>query len=355
MIQLNWHLFNISNNYIISKHLDDCIILHDDKKYFMFNIKHYEDFKFISTTNQKISKINYVNEFVNSVKDTLNEYITYDEEIIILPIYNNELLENNMDIKNIVNIGIFILKKIKFNKKLNSNNLLFMPIVKYGIEPINYNIDELRQEHYKELKSDIDDIIYIKQNGFYFNLINSIYKTENIETKFKKEQFINLYMNTINDNHKINIINVLDIIRDFWPNWQIIWRGNKQNITKYLKYKPWEISVQELTCNIELIKTNKKYANIIHNQSLLNCNNVINSLDLLINKIIDDTNNLKINDDENKKKISKITNNNKFKYDRAKILKNYNNFSGSKHLHYICKDKIKNLEIKKLLEDLYIT
>jgi hypothetical protein len=344
-IQLNWNLFNLSNNYLLQKKIDDCIILYDDKDYILFNIKYYQDFIYITNNNYYCDREELQNIFETEVEDVIKDYITYND-YYISPIYYTETDEGLI----IGNIGIFITSNFCFKpgKELREYTQSFMTIIKYGLEPTETDIEELKTHRYPELKAEIDDILYIKQAGFYFNIFKSLYYTCN---KSNNNTYINL---AIKDKNDINPIDMKDLLRTIYPNWeklQIIWRSNKYAITQYFKVKPW-ISMENITDN-----TTKKYRNIIFNQSLMSENKVINSLNL--HTAITDKSNELIDKKEDNietliKKINKVSISKKSNNKDKKLLTNYAKYSGSKHLHYIKKEKIKDKFILDMLKELNI-
>jgi hypothetical protein len=348
--QLNWHLFNLSNNYLLKKKIDDCIILYDDKDYINVILKYYQDVLFITNTNT-FDNNNLYDIFKKDVETQLSNIINYGEYLIV-PIYSNTTLKNKNQIT-IINIGIFILSDFKFKKKLVYTDIsnIFLLHIKYGIVENDDDIEELKTRRYPELKSNVDNILYIKQAGYYFNLFkcfNYTYKNSN-----KKIQ-LELPVNSKDELHIVDIGDIFENAHSYWDNWQIIWRSNKYAITKYFKGREWN-SMNSITDNVS-----KKYRNIVFNQSLMSENKVINSINN-INIDIINSNNIKIknNVDINydlSQVINKVSNlslhKNKKTYEER--LKSYSKFSGSKHLHYLKKEKIKDKAIIEMLKELNI-
>ena len=80
--QLNWHLFNLSNNYLLKKKIDNCIILNDDKEYISVNLKYYQDILFITEENTvdfNKNNNNLIQLFRNNIEYKLKELLDYDE------------------------------------------------------------------------------------------------------------------------------------------------------------------------------------------------------------------------------------------------------------------------------------
>jgi hypothetical protein len=388
--QLNWQIFDISSNYLMKKKIDDCVILYDDKDYILFVIKYYKELLFNTYHNEEIDATTLEDIYKTEVENEIKKLIDYSE-YQLAPIYFSEIEEGFI----IVNIGIFIIKGMKnvVNKSKLGNvcSQCFMAILKEGIEPINADIDELRVKRYPELKTDIDDILYIKQSGFYLNLFKSIYLTS---VKSTNKSYITIPIMSLDDTKTIDISNAFIAAYPHWERWQIIWRSNRYAITQYFKSKRWN-SMSCITDNIT-----KKYRNIVFNQSIMSENHVLNSINFNTFKPIKPINTIKyINDDancndshndscnnkvddNNKLKgtnsfknmdsiditINKFSNMNicgkKYKGNKGKKegvkttssndLVNFARFSGSKHLHYLQKDKIKDKELLKLLKELNI-
>lgn len=367
--QLNWHLFNLSNNYLLQKKLDDCIILYDDKDYINVNLKYYQDILFITNTNTFVN--NYLCDiFEKEVESQLADIISYGEYVVV-PIYSNITLKNKKQIT-VVNIGIFILSDFKFktNTVYMDSTYIFILRIKYGLEATETDVEELKKKCYPELKADVNDILYIKQAGFYFNLFkcfNYTYKHNNNKIQLE------LPVNSIDDLVLVDIGDIFENAHSYWDKWQIIWRSNKHAITQYLKYKPWN-SMSSITDN-----TTKKYRNIVFNQSLMSENKVINSLSefncaRFIHNIdnqfkpINNANNTDTNtntkrkvkgsskDDDMTAIISKIGDMSLHKGKTRKTyeqrLSNYSRFTGSKHLHYLKREKVKDKSIIEMLRGL---
>lgn len=358
--QINWHLFNISNNYLLRKKIDDCIILYDDKDYITFNVRYYEDILHMTNHNLPFESMNIYNIFETEIEGKLKQIITY-EDFCLVPIYFSETKQGIQ----IINIGIFIMSKFAFkaNKYYDEFHHCFMSLIKYGIEGTDTNIKELREKNYPELKADIDDVLYIKQAGFYFNLFKSLYYSYNNSLN---KIYIKLPIETENNIYMIDVVDIFKTIYPYWQRWQIIWRSNKYAITQYLKFRPWT-SMSSITDN-----TTKKYRNIVFNQSLMSENQVLNSLPdfSLAGKYGNPPINDKVNKKKRTKRIKDIDDSDKElstiidkigtlqlrkgSITKEKQLANYSRFSGSKHLHYLKKDKIKEKSILNMLKDLHI-
>lgn len=382
--QLNWHLFNLSNNYLLKKKIDNCIILNDDKEYISVNLKYYQDILFITEENTvdfNKNNSNLIQLFKNNIEYKLKELLDYDE-YYLAPIYSNIITKQKKQIS-VINIGIFILSKFKFkSEKYNETIFTFFLSIKYGIVPSNDNIEDLKTNKYPELKSNIDNILYYKQSGFYFNLlrcINYSYKSANLVKN------IELPINSKNELHILDIGELFENAHSYWSNWQIIWRNTNEDIRKFLKFKPKN--------NMEFITDNetKKYRNIVVNQNLMSQNRLINSIFDNSNNNSSNSNNIRNNYNENNyqklsnyfipikdnlvnsndkfndkcnenekmtnviSKLSKLS----FKNNDGECLssfpnriKNYSKFSGSKHLHYLKKEKVKDKAIIEMLRGL---
>jgi hypothetical protein len=339
--QLNWQLFDLSSNHLLKKKLDNCVILYDDKDYILVSFKYYKDVLF-TTYHEDIDINDLTYLFINNVENQLRELINYTE-YILAPIYFSEDKEELQ----IVNIGIYILDKFIVNKNMEKyigedTRNCFMSVIKYGLEPTCTDIDELKNKRYPELKADIDDILYIKQAGFYFNLLKSLYYTC---YKSNNKTYITIPINS-NTDVIIDIAEIFEIAYPYWDKWQIIWRSNKYAITNYFNNKKWN-SETNLTDN-----TTKKYRNIVFNQSLMKNNKVINSLK--------EFNSIQKSERPKTKKtdiditIEKIGNMNICgkKHSFEKQLQKYSKFSGSKHLHYLQSEKIKEKRITDMLKEL---
>jgi hypothetical protein len=337
--QLNWQLFDLSGNHLLKKKLDNCVILYDDKDYILVSFKYYKNVLFTTYhENIDVNDLSYL--FINNVEDQLKELINYSE-YILAPIYFSEDKEDLQT----VNIGIFILDKFTVNKNMEKYigediRHCFMSVIKYGLEPICTDIDELKTKRYPELKADIDDILYIKQAGFYFNLLKSLYYT-----CYKSINKTYIPINT-NTNILIDIAEIFETAYPHWDNWQIIWRSNKYAITNYFKNKKWN-SESNLTDN-----TTKKYRNIVFNQSLMSKNRVINSLEDFHSIPKKKRTGFKKTDMDIT--IEKMGNMNICGKNHSfeKQLKKYSKFSGSKHLHYLQVEKVKEKHISDMLKDL---
>lgn len=367
--QLNWQIFDISSNYLMKKKIDDCIILYDDKDYILFVIKHYKEFLYSTYHNNEIGTFELENIYKSEVEAVIKKLIDYTE-YHLAPIYFSET-ETDMII---VNIGIFIIKDMKIvNDRIgNVCSQCFMAVLNEGIEPINADIDELREKRYPELKTDIDDILYIKQAGFYLNLFKAIYYTCE---KSNNKVYITIPIKSLEDTRIIEIADAFNNAYPYWVQWQIIWRSNRYAITQYFKAKEWN-SMRGITDNIT-----KKYRNIVFNQSIMSENRVLNSLNLPAFKPIKPNNGYSNNKKHSTHKKSKNPSGNTFsnldsidttinkfsnlnicgknikfncnkKVGESNELVKFAKFSGSKHLHYLQKDKIKDKEILELLKGL---
>jgi hypothetical protein len=349
--QINWQLLDLSSNYLLKKKIDNCVILYDDKDYVLVTIKYFKKLLFTTYHMEDVYAEDMEVIFKSQIEENLQSLINYSE-YKLAPIYFSE---GEMGCQ-IINIGIFILDGFSI-KKSNESIIgkdfrqCFMSVIKHGIEATNTNVEELRKERYPELKSEIDDILYIKQAGFYFNLLKSLYQTCQ---KSINKTYIEVPICSQNDIRLIDITELLETAYPHWIKWQIIWRSNKYAITQYFKGKKWN-SESNITDNIS-----KKYRNIIFNQSLMSENKVLNSLSASVFKPIKTVtknkkgfkNTLKKTDiDTTIEKMSNINICGK-KYNFELQLKKYSKFSGSKHLHYLQKEKIKELSISEMLKDL---
>lgn len=364
---LNWHIFDLSNNWLIRKKMDDCIIISDDKYYFNFHIRYYHDILFNSIYTDELNSINFDREFEDKMKTKIDALIKYSE-YYITPIYFSNLL--NIDANGydcIISVGIFVLKDFRFiNSSVDHDYFAhnFMSLIKYGIEPTNISVDELRSKHYPELKTELDDMLYIKQSGYYFNLFKSFYKSYKHSLN---KIYIKLPIKNENDIYMIDIMEIFEIIYPNWQDWQIIWKTNKTAIMEYIKFKPWQ------TMSTITDSKTKKYRNIILNQSLIYDNDVLKLYIKSLNES-DDSESInklghkmdKINIDSKKckkhlidtqscliKSFGKL-NLRKKNYDRNKQLENYSKFTGSKHLHYLQKNKIKDKTLLEFINNLKI-
>lgn len=349
--QLNWQLFDLSSNHLLKKKVDNCVILYDDKDYILVTIKYYKKLLLTTYHSDDVYAEDMTKIFISQVEEKLQNLINYSE-YVLAPIYFSE---GEMGCQ-IINIGIFILDGFSIN--VNKESLIgedfkqcFMSVIKHGIEPTSTDVNELRTERYPELKADIDDILYIKQAGFYFNLLKSLYYTCQ---KSINKTYISVPISSQNDIRLIDIAELLETAYPHWTSWQIIWRSNKYAITQYFKGKRWD-SESDITDN-----TSKKYRNIIFNQSLMSENRVLKSLsDSVFRPIKPDIENKK-GFKPNKKKsdidttIEKMGNMNICgKKSGVELqLKKYSKFSGSKHLHYLQKEKIKEAAIAEMLQGL---
>ena len=156
--KINWHLFNLSNNYLLRKKIDDCIILYDDKDYLTFNIRYYKDILYTTNHELPFECIDLYNIFETKIESKLKQIITYGE-YYLAPIYFSETKQ----CVKVVNMGIFIMSDFAFNVDNNFDEFhhCFMSLIKYGIEPTETEIEELKVKRYPELRADVDDVLYV--------------------------------------------------------------------------------------------------------------------------------------------------------------------------------------------------
>lgn len=349
MYQLNWHVIDISHNYILNRIDDECIILFDDKQYVTFNMMFYENLVFTSNVCKTDFNQSHLCElFEETIAAKLTKVAKYDKVFISL-IYNdsNNICNSETAIP-IVNIGIFILSGFELLKDNFSNTIKYFVInITKGLEPNETNMELLRQEYYPEMFDSLADEAFINQNGYHFNLMKALY-----ESYIRlKESNTNMYVELFMEEKYYSVVSILDIIeniKDNWSSWQVIWYSSIHKLSKaqpFKLYKPIKVSNT----------ISKKYKNINENQSILSVNKLLskksilsikskedNELDELINK----TKTVSLNDKEEKRK---------------KVLSKYNKYCGSKHFHYINKLKVEKMkkqqlqDISDMLKDIKIT
>lgn len=338
-ITLNWHVFNLSNNYILSKVIDNCIILHDDKQAALINLIYYPNLslsveKDFHLENDKIINDYYIeNIFDKEIFSALSKKLNF-KQYFISPLPKISIEDN------IYNIGVFILSGFSFKTSTLANlnkdfiSKTIMTKLYKGITVLSNDLKALKETYYPELKSTVDNSVYLKQEGFQFNLFLSIFNTIKNE-----DTTINIISN--GQENEITLSNIFNICKIYSPNWQIIWRSSKINIYKGLKQLPWH-DMEHITED-----SSKKYKNIIKNQQYYSINNVANNIigNMESENMINQFSNLGINNNELKDyeedkivaKLGAITISKKInrKVDRATRLKRIAAITGSKHLHYL--------------------
>lgn len=345
MFQLNWHVIDISHNFILNRINDDCIILLDDKQYLTFNMMFYQDLVFTSNACKTDFNQSHLCElFESSIAAKLAKVAKYDKVFISL-IYNDSYnICNSKTANPIVNIGIFVLSGFKMLKTNFPSTIKYFVInITKGLEPNETNMELLRQEYYPEMFDSLTDEAFINQNGYHFNLMKALYESY----IHLKESNNNMYIDLFMEENYYNVVSILDIIeniKDNWSSWQVMWYSNIHKLsgaTPFKLYKPIKVSDT----------VSKKYKNINENQSILSVNKLLSSKLTFsqsgklkqvdeIDEIINKTKSVSLNDKEEKRK---------------KVLAKYNRYCGSKHFHYVDKLKVEKMKKQRDIIDMMKT
>lgn len=227
--QLNWYLFDISNNNYIKDYVsNNYVSFNDNIDKFIFNIKYFNELDLIkSYTSKKFNDIQYYVEYYYKVKDKLY----YENKItlknyIICPIFNNNYYDEESKFNStIIHVGIFSLDPIIF--KINNN----LKYTKYS-----FICDLLFNSYFDNNKT-----------SYLINIFNCAYNSAliinnktNIELKLYDDDSI----------YYIDFIKIFEYAKSYW--------------------KTWELYINSTYFNKLIKKTNNKIKNI---KMLTNCEN----------------------------------------------------------------------------------